>query len=52
MAWNEFFAEYCQESMDRCTGCCSLTEIMLKSYKHCAINQFIHFISKDCSEKT
>ena len=34
MAWKEYCAEYwlkeLQESMDRCTGCCDITEILMK----------------------
>ena len=35
VAWKEYCAEYClkelQESMDRCTGCRNITEILLKT---------------------
>ena len=35
MAWREYCVEYwlmeLQESMDRCTGCSDITEIMLKT---------------------
>ena len=35
VAWKEYCVEYwlkeLQESMDRCTGCCDITEILLKT---------------------
>ena len=35
VAWKEYWAEYwlkeLQESTDRCTGCCNVTEILLKT---------------------
>ena len=34
LAWKEYCEEYCdkeiQESMDRCTDCCNITELMFE----------------------
>ena len=46
MAWNKYCVEYwlkeLQESMDRCTGHCHITEILLKTVLNTiqSINQF------------
>ena len=42
VAWKDYCVEYwlkeLQESMDRCTGCCNITEILLKYLQTHAIN--------------
>ena len=50
VAWKEYYVEYwlkeLQESMDRCTGFCDITEILLKKegVKHHSINQSTRFM--------
>ena len=46
VAWKEYCAKYglkeLQESMDRCTGCRNITELLLQnSVKHFTINQLL-----------
>ena len=54
VAWKEYCAEFwlkeLQESMDRCTGCCDITEILLKKVLNTikSINQSINHCNGCC----
>ena len=58
MAWKEYYAEHrlnkeLQESMDMCTGCCDITEILLKTALNtiqsinCHVLVFISYLFTD-----